>query len=236
MRSTQKIVRCMCFYLFVIGLFLLGTFLGNHTVSVLTETMPTICEHTIVIDAGHGGEDGGAVSCTGKQESAYNLEIAIKMDDLLHLLGRDTRMIRKTDTSVYTNGETIAQKKISDLKERVRICNQKSGNVLLSIHQNQFTDSRYRGAQVFYAVTSGSQTLAKELQDAFVSTVNSGSHRECKQGNGIYLLEKIRVPGVLVECGFLSNPAEESWLASSEYQKKLCVIIASRVSSWLDES
>lgn len=223
-------------YVLVIVLFLFGIQWGSRTVTVMAETRPVVREHHIIIDAGHGGIDGGATSCTGKLESSFNLEIALRLDDLLHFLGHDTQMIRTTDTSVYTRGETIAQKKVSDLKERVRIVNEAENALLLSIHQNNFTDGKYSGAQVFYAETEGSEALAKQLQDAFVSTLNPGSKRKCKKSDGVYLMEHIDCTGVLIECGFLSNAQEEAKLQSAEYQKKLCCVIAATVSSFLSNT
>ena len=190
----------------------------------------------IVLDAGHGGEDGGATSCTGVLESGINLEITLRLRDLLHLLGRETRMIRTSDISVYTKGGSIAQKKMSDLKERVRIVNTTPNAMLLSIHQNNFSDSRYSGAQVFYADTQESERLAKVLQCALISSLNKGSNRKCKQSDGVYLMEHISCPGILVECGFLSNPAEEARLRSPDYQRKLCCVIATTVSSFLSDT
>lgn len=190
----------------------------------------------IVLDAGHGGEDGGATSCTGVLESGINLEITLRLRDLLHLLGRETRMIRTSDISVYTKGGSIAQKKMSDLKERVRIVNSTPNAMLLSIHQNNFSDSRYSGAQVFYADTQGSESLAKVLQCALISSLNKGSNRKCKKSDGVYLMEHISCPGILVECGFLSNPAEEARLRNRDYQQKLCCVIATTVSSFLSDT
>lgn len=217
----------LLFYIMVISLVLFGTILGNQTVATISEMIPVERLHRIVIDAGHGGEDGGAVSCSGKNESYFNLQIALRMNDLLHLLGYDTVMIRSTDTSVYTAGETISQKKVSDLKQRVRIVNRTNNALLLSIHQNTFPEEKYSGAQVFYAKTPGSEELAKRLQDDLVSTLNPGSNRKAKQGSGIYLLDKIGTTGVLVECGFLSNQQEEAKLQMPDYQKKLCCVISS---------
>lgn len=228
----KNTLRTFSFYFLVIGLFLFGTFLGNRTVAVISENTPVHRNRCFVIDAGHGGEDGGAYSCTGRSESDYNLEIAIRLDDLMHLLGMDTLMIRKKDISVYTAGETISQKKISDLKERVRLVNRTENGILLSIHQNQFSDERYSGAQVFYGKQQDSQELAKTLQEKMIDNLNPGSHRQIKQGSGIYLLEKIQQPGVLIECGFLSNPQEEQLLRTPEYQKKLCCVIAASVSGF----
>ena len=135
---------------------------------------------------------------------------------------------------MYTKGETIAQKKASDLKERVRMVNETEGALLLSIHQNQFPDRRYSGAQVFYG--SGGEELAKALQDAFVSSVNPGSNRRSKQSTSVYLMEHIQCPGVLIECGFLSNMEEERKLGTPEYQKKLCCVIGATVSRYLSNT
>lgn len=209
---------------------------GSKAVTVIAEHSPPDRSHCIIIDAGHGGVDGGATSCTGITESAYNLEISLRLNDLFRLLGYDTRMIRSTDISVYTKGETIAQKKISDLKERVRITNETENALLISIHQNTFPDSRYSGAQVFYASTEGSKVLARQLQTAFIDALNPGSRRQCKKSDGIYLMEHITRPGILVECGFLSNPQEEANLRSRKYQQKLCCVIASIVGSYLSNT
>ena len=223
----------LLFYIMVISLFLFGTFLGNQTVATVSEMIPIERLHRVVIDAGHGGEDGGAVSCSGRNESNYNLQIALRVNDLLHLLGYDTVMIRSTDTSVYTAGETISQKKVSDLKQRVRIVNRTNNALLLSIHQNTFPEEKYSGAQVFFAKTPGSEELAKHLQDDLVSALNPGSSRKAKQGSGIYLLDKIGATGVLVECGFLSNQQEEANLRTPDYQKKLCCVISTGLARFL---
>lgn len=222
--------RAAC-YSVIVSLLLVGILSGQKALEVLREGMPFFRAHTIVIDAGHGGEDGGATSCTGRLESAYNLEIALRLDDLMQLLGYRTQMIRRSDTAIYQKGETIAQKKADDLKQRVRIANQNDGNVLLSIHQNYFPQDQFRGAQVFYAENEQSKAMAEAIQKCFVDTLNVGSRRRTKEGKGIYLLEKCSVCGVLVECGFLSNQQEEYLLRQSEYQKKLVCVIGAAVAS-----
>lgn len=221
------------FYFLVTGLFLAGTWLGNRAVTVISQNQPIVRQRCIILDPGHGGEDGGATSCTGVLESQFNLEISLRLNDLFHLLGYDTVMIRTTDTSIYTTGTTIAQKKVSDLKERVRMVNDTENGLLLSIHQNIFSDSQYSGAQVFYSDTEGSQELAKQLQTDLVSALNPGSNRQSKLSSGVYLMEHIDCTGVLIECGFLSNPEEEARLRSDDYQKKLCCTIAASVSMYL---
>ena len=207
---------------------ILSVFLfGEKTIPAMNEEKFVYKRKCIIIDAGHGGVDGGATSCTGVLESQLNLQIALRLEDLLHLVGLDTVMIRRADVSIYTEGESIAAKKISDLKERVRIVNSTDDAVLISIHQNTFSDPRYSGAQVFYATSEGSQKLARAMQQALVESLNPESNRKAKKGSSIYLLEKIKNTGVLVECGFLSNPEEEKKLRTDAYQLKLCTVIAS---------
>ena len=206
---------------------------GSQAVTTLGESAPVAREHTIIIDAGHGGIDGGATSCTGILESTINLQTALRLDDLMHFLGYQTYMIRTTDTSIYTQGNTIAAQKVSDLKERVRIVNETEDAILISIHQNTFSDSRYGGAQVFYPKTDGSKELASAMQGALITIANPDSKRVCKKADGVYLMEHIEQTGILIECGFLSNPEEEALLRSADYQKKLCGIIAATVGSFL---
>ena len=205
---------------------------ASRAVTAWSASAPVTGRSTVVIDAGHGGVDGGATSCTGVLESQFNLEIAARLNDLMHLLGIQTHMIRETDCSVYTQGETISQKKISDLRERVRIVNSMENPILISIHQNHFPDSKYSGAQVFYPSTTGSRELSLLLQENLKTTLNPDSNRTIKKADGIYLMEHIHCIGALIECGFLSNPQEESLLGSKEYQQRLCSVIACTVSSW----
>ena len=228
----KKAVEMAFVYVAVVGFFLTAAWAGSRTVTVMAQREPVDRENTIVIDAGHGGEDGGAVSCTGVMEKQINLEIALELNDLLHLLGHRTRMIRSDDRSVYTAGDTIARRKVSDLKERVRMVEQTEDAVLVSIHQNLFPDARYSGAQVFYS--SEGQTLAESLQASFRQTVNPGSKREIKKASNVYLMDHISCTGILVECGFLSNPEEEAQLRTKEYQQKICIVIASTLANFLD--
>ena len=204
--------------------------LASSSVTVLKESEPVQNRTVIIIDAGHGGIDGGATSCTGIPESHINLQISLRLNDLVQLLGFETKMIRKTDTSVYTEGNTIAAQKVSDLKQRVKLVNETKNAVLISVHQNTFLDSRYSGAQVFYANDDTSRELAKVMQADLISNLNPGSKRQCKSSDGIYLMQNIQRPGVLIECGFLSNPEEEANLLTAEYQKQIASVVATCVS------
>ncbi len=229
----KKGKRWLIFYCFTIIAVLAAAEWGSRTVTAIADSAPIPREHCIIIDPGHGGEDGGATSCTGIVESVYNLDISLRLNDLFHLLGYETKIIRTTDISVYTKGETIAQKKVSDLKERVRIANETENALLLSIHQNNYPDSRYSGIQVFYAQSEGSEPLAKQLQSSLLLNLHPKTNRDARKSSGVYLMEHIRCPGVLIECGFLSNPEEEAKLRDSTYQKKMCCIIAATVSQYL---
>lgn len=221
------------FFLLAVILLLGIAHVGKNTVTTAHQVRALHRQHRLVIDAGHGGIDGGATSCTGVLESHINLEIALRLDDLLHFLGYDTVMIRRTDESVYTQGSTIAAQKVSDLKERVRIANETDGAILISLHQNTYSDSRYHGAQVFYAGDDRSQVIAQLLQQDLLQILNPDSNRKSKQARGVYLMEHITCPGVLIECGFLTNAEEEAKLRNAGYQKKLCAVIACCISRYL---
>lgn len=216
-----------------IVMILLFGILTDHAVTVFSESAPIENRVCVVIDAGHGGEDGGATSCTGELESQINLQIALRLNDLLHLIGIDTKMIRTTDRSVFTEGNTISARKLSDLKERVKIINNTENAILISVHQNTFPEKIYHGAQVFYGIRGEGEALAKQMQHNFVSTLNLGSNRKAKKANSVYLMDKIKCTGVLVECGFISNPQEAALLNSVEYQNKVCIVIASTLSTFL---
>lgn len=191
--------------------------------------MPT----TIVIDAGHGGEDGGATGVTGASESLLNLEISLRLEQLTAFCGFHTCMVRTTDTAIYSEGsETYSEKKISDLKNRVNLVNQSRPAILVSIHQNHFPQEKYAGAMVFYAQSAGSRELAYLMQAQLKSALNPQNNRDCKKADSIYLLDKITCPGVLVECGFLSNSREEALLQQSDYQKKIVCAITGALTQY----
>lgn len=201
----------------------------NKAVETMMQIRQIRRSYHIILDAGHGGIDGGAVSCTGRSESGINLEIALRLEPLFDLMGYDTHMIRREDISIHTVGDTIAQKKISDLKERVRIANETYGNILISIHQNTFQDDRYSGAQVFYAQTEGSRDMAEQVQQKLAYALDPSNKRKSKPSSGVYLMEHIECTGILVECGFLSNISEEAKLRDAVYQKKLSAAIVTAV-------
>ena len=183
----------------------------------------------LILDAGHGGEDGGAVSVTGVPESRVNLEIVQKLRDTLALYGVNPVVLREEDVSLHDpEASTLREKKRSDLKNRVRAV---EGGTLLSIHQNSYPGSQYRGAQVFYAPTGGSRELAELLQTALREELQPDNDRQAKPiPESVYLMNHVSCPAVLVECGFLTNPEEEALLRDGGYQRQLAAVLAG---AWL---
>lgn len=189
----------------------------------------------LVLDAGHGGEDGGAVSITGAPESQINLAIVLKLRDVLGLYGVDPILLREEDISLHDdNANTLREKKRSDLKNRVTAVENVEGGTLLSIHQNTYPGSQYHGTHVFYAPTEGSQSLAEHFQNSIKTALQPDNERAVKQiPDTVYIMNHITCPAILIECGFLTNPEEEALLRDEDYQRKLSAVIAA---SWLTSS
>ena len=184
---------------------------------------------TVVIDPGHGGEDGGAVSPGGVAESQINLAVSLRVSSLLRFAGRRTLLTRSEDVTICDEGlDTMHQRKVSDLKNRVGLVEASEAAVLLSIHQNSLPSSPVtHGAQVFWNRQEGAEGLAETVQDALNEYINAGNEKHPKQIPAtIYLMKNITSPGIIVECGFLSNPEETGRLQQPEYQRKLAAAIA----------
>lgn len=182
----------------------------------------------LILDAGHGGEDGGASSASGSKESDINLNIVRKTEALMAFLGIRTELTRTEDRSMHSEGAvTIREKKVSDLKNRVAFVNGTPDAMLISIHQNHFTDSRYSGAQVFFHEGDISRQWGEGTQEALRQVLVPGNTRDAKpMPDGIYLFEHISCPALLVECGFLSNGEEASLLLTDAYQRKISMGLA----------
>ena len=181
----------------------------------------------IIIDAGHGGEDGGAVSDYGVLEKDINLEISRKLADTMKVLGYTVKETRTTDTSLESSGDTTRERKVSDMKNRLSVFNENTSNIVISIHQNKFTESKYSGTQVFYSPNNdNSVVLAENIKSSVISLTQPSNTRECKKAdNSIYLLKNATVPAVIVECGFISNQAECEKLVTDDYQKEIAYSI-----------
>ena len=184
-------------------------------------------ELTLILDAGHGGTDGGAVSVTGTAESEINLEITLRTRDLAAFLGTSPVLTRETEDIDYPEeANTLRAKKVYDQKTRVALINSVENAVLISIHQNKYESSRASGSQVFYA--NDAEKFAALMQSRLTEMLAPNNKRTAsKIPDSIYLMNNIRCPAVLVECGFISNPDEARLLETDDYQKKLAVIIIS---------
>lgn len=234
MTTRDFLKRYAYLYLYVVCAFLVAAAMVRTAAEAVSSEQSLTLRPNIVIDAGHGGIDGGTTSCTGVLESTINLDIALRLEKVMALLGYDTVMTRSTPDSIATEGQTIRQQKQSDLRNRVAIVNDQSNTILVSIHQNFYPDSRYWGPQVFYAQTEQSQTLAGKMQTNLSRVLNPSVKRTCKAADGVYLMKNIQTTGILIECGFLSNPTEEALLRSDGYQNKLCAIIGAGLAEYIE--
>lgn len=182
--------------------------------------------HTLVIDAGHGGFDGGAVGATGTTEQDINLSIAQRVQLLADFFGVTTIMTRTDGQALaYDPSRPVRENKVADIKAREQIVLQADNPIFLSVHLNKFSDPQYHGAQVFYSVNhAGGRALAELLQDALITGCDPSNTRQARPAEqSIYLMKTLTCPAVIVECGFLSNPAEEALLGQQTYHKKLAV-------------
>ena len=216
--------------LLLVGALVLGTgvaFLYERGRGVAAFSAARSPGETVIIDAGHGGEDGGAVSVSGVPESGINLSIALKLDALLGLYGVQSKLLRSTDISLHdSSASTLRQKKVSDLHNRVSLIEGTPNATLISIHQNTYTNAKYHGAQVFYTNGDLSLPLAKLTQESLKAVLDPTNTRVPAQiPDTVYLMKHISCRAILVECGFLSNPEEDKILQSPAYQAKIAVAL-----------
>lgn len=213
--------------MYVLSLLALTAFAIHGLFSAQTVSAQGIVRHMIILDAGHGGADGGASGSDGTQESDLNLAVTLKTDAVLGLLGEKTLLTRREDSDLSDlEAETIAQKKVTDIRNRVSLVNEHSGSILLSIHMNSFPQSRYYGPQVFYGSMGESKSLGELLQKNLLTLVPENQRKAKPISPEVYLMNHVTVPAVLVECGFLTNEEELEHLKSEDYQKQLAVILA----------
>ncbi len=221
MNIKNAIFSFMCCIIAVTFLVLMINPLTNLSIAVTTDDVSYT--PTLIIDAGHGGEDGGAISDNGILEKDINLLISNQTADLLNFLGFDVLKIRDDDTSLSTDEDTIRSRKVADMKKRLEIFNSSNNNIIISIHQNKFAESKYHGTQIFYSPNNiNSKTLAESIKTTVKALLQPENERECKESDsGIYLLKNTDKPAVIVECGFLSNEEECNKLTTNTYQKQM---------------
>ena len=196
-------------------------------------------EITVVIDAGHGGEDGGCVAPDGTLEKDLNLSLATDVYEILRAAGINTSLTRKDDTMLYSKygdlDDYTGVKKTYDLKNRVRMAKESECELFVSIHMNKFSDPRYSGLQVYYSPNdSDSINAAMRIRKYAEEYLDPENEREIKKaGSNIYVLHRSQMPAVLVECGFLSNENDLELLKDRSYRKKLALCIAASVADSL---
>lgn len=186
---------------------------------------------TIIVDAGHGEPDGGATSDDGIKEETLNLAIAKKLETLLLDEGYDVIMTREDENNIADSDKqkTVREMKVSDINNRVNIANTSNADFLISIHMNKFTQQKYRGWQTFYAKNSvEGKKIAESIQSAIGEVIDYNNTRTSLKIEGIKLIDKSKIPAVIVECGFLSNNEEKNLLITEEYQQKLAEGICMR--------
>lgn len=175
---------------------------------------------TIVLDAGHGGRDPGKIGVNDAIEKDINLDIALRLKNLLEQNDINVIMTRVDDEGLYL--ESDSNKKRADLNKRIEIINSSDAIFAISIHQNSFSDESVKGAQVFYhAQSEQGKNLAMVLQEQLKDTIKDGNHRKAKSNTNYYLLKHTTCPLVIVECGYLSNWTEAELLLDEDYKEKM---------------
>ena len=225
MKPKNKYFLILTAIVLIIGLAQAGLTKIAENVLVMNETAN---KTTIVLDAGHGGLDSGCIGINGTYEKDINLSIVKKLKDMLNVSGINVVLTRDSDKSIHDKGiKGIRNQKESDMDNRLKIINESGAKLLIMVHQNKFTDPQFFGAQMFYnGDVDMSQDLAEIMQRKFVQNLQPENDREIKEEEDkIYLLSNATMPGVLCECGFLSNPEEEQLLSSDEYQSKVAFTI-----------
>ena len=213
-------------------------FNNTKVISENTAASSNLSDKLIVLDAGHGGEDGGTVGVNGIYEKVLNLQMSEAIGDYLRFAGFEVVHTRTEDIMLYDKSSDFkGKKKMLDLAARLEMAEELLPDLFISIHMNSFPDGKYSGLTVYYSPNdTRSQTIAELMRADVITHLQPGNKRELKRaGSNIYLLDRLKSPSVLVECGFLSNAAECELLSKSEYQHKLSLVLFSSVSSFFEE-
>lgn len=232
--GKKSIIAIITAFLIILSTMLYLTFMANFSAAEAS-SMP-ITQKTVIVDAGHGGDDGGAIGIDGTVEKDINLDIALKLEKILKFYGFNVIMTRTQDVMTCDDGlDSLRKRKISDIHNRYELMRKNPDAIFISVHQNKFEDSSQHGTQVFY---SGNDERSKELAEAIQTSVTLTLQRKNdrvvkKSGSGIYLLYHAKIPAVLVECGFISNPDEVKKLKDESYRMKLAILIADGLLKYL---
>lgn len=232
--GKKSIIAIITAFLIILSAMLYLTFMANFSAAEAS-SMP-ITQKTVIVDAGHGGDDGGAIGIDGTVEKDINLDIALKLEKILKFYGFNVIMTRTQDVMTCDDGlDSLRKRKISDIHNRFELMRKNPDAIFISVHQNKFEDSSQHGTQVFY---SGNDERSKELAEAIQTSVTLTLQRKNdrvvkKSGSGIYLLYHAKIPAVLIECGFISNSDEVKKLKDESYRMKLAILIADGLLKYL---
>ncbi len=229
-------LKILMYCFLVIAAALIITFGYTASITVLSDASIS-SKPVIIIDAGHGGEDGGTQSSDGILEKDINLQISQKLNKVLKSDGFETVMVRDSDTLIYDdNCSTMRSKKSSDIHNRLALMKKYPNCIFLSIHQNYFSQSKYSGAQVFYRPEhEESRMLADSIQKSIVNSIQQDNTRQIKScTSDVYLIHNAVGTAVMVECGFLSNTTEAENLNNDAYQQKMAHAIAMGLKNYLN--
>ena len=195
---------------------------NNINQTIQTVSLP-VSGRTVIVDAGHGTPDEGASSNNGVTEAEINLQIALKLQNLLEQSGCIVILTRSDENEIYdVESNTIREKKISDMKNRVKIGNESSSDIFVSIHLNKIEQSKYSGWQTFYKPgNDDSKKLATTIQNNLNDAIQKENKRTPAALSTVYLMKNVEIPITIVECGFLSNKKKKKLLQTEEYQEKL---------------
>ena len=215
-RITMLLIGIFCFSA------ILCANMSNVENTLLTSSTP-VTNKVVVLDAGHGKPDEGAEGLNGTTEEKTNLSITLKLQKLLEESGATVILTRSDENAIYDlDKNTLKEKKVSDIKNRVKIGNESSADILISIHLNKGDSESYSGWQTFYKKNDEKgKRLATSIQKELKETIKVENHREANEISNIYLVDNVQIPVTIVECGFLSNPQEEQKLLTDEYQNQL---------------
>ena len=223
--GKKRLITMMC--MIFVSLYAFSFKIANEDIMLNKKTVETVStpvtNKIIIVDAGHGSPDEGAESLNGITEAEINLKIALKLQNLLEQSGCTVILTRSDENEIYDVGsDSIREKKISDAKNRVKIGNESSADIFVSIHLNKIPEQQYYGWQTFYKNGSEeSKVLATEIQKNLNDAIQKENKRIPAMLNSVYIMKNVEIPITIVECGFLSNPKEEELLQTDEYQNKL---------------
>ena len=239
--NKKRIMACIFISLFAFSIQMSqtqnNTQRTNSSNNLVETTSTPVSGKTIVIDAGHGVPDEGAQSSTGTTEAETNLKISLKVQNLLEQSGCTVILTRSDENAIYdVDSNTLKQKKISDIRNRVKIGNESSADIFVSIHLNKIPQQQYYGWQCFYKEgNEQSNKLAKSIQENLNKSMQKENNRVAMKIDNIYIIKHVEIPTSIVECGFLSNPEEEKQLLDDNYQNRLAWGIYSGIINYFYE-